>query len=124
MKLEILPYDKVFLNFNDFKLSKDYIERDELYHEGWLHIVSNNNDALVYIMPGSTHNLPEALWISVLEVRHKGVGFGTQVIFFLKEMAKKLGFDALALHALDGNARMFYHHLGFCDYGEEEILFF
>lgn len=126
MRLEILSYEEVLADFDDFKLPKIYITRDELYHAGWIHLVSddNSNDALVYIMPGSYHDLFNALWVSVLEVRRKHDGFGTKTIETLKFIAKKLGFEALALHALDENAKMFYHKLGFGDFGENEILYF
>lgn len=126
MELEILPYEDVLADFDDFKLPKVYITRDTLYQQGWIHITSDDssNDALAYIMPGSYHDLFDALWISVLEVRRKGDGFGTYTINVLKNIAKKLGFKALALHALDEKARMFYHKVGFGDYGENEILYF
>lgn len=126
LNLEIIPYEEVLADFDDFELPKQYITKSDLYHQGWIHLTSadSTNDALVYIMPGSYHDLPDALWISVLEVRRKGDGFGTMTINALKDIAKQLGLKALALHALDEKARMFYHKVGFGDFGEDEILYF
>lgn len=121
MQLEIIPYEEVYTEYGDFELPKKYIEKSSLYHQGWLHIVGDGNDALVYIMPGSYHNYPDALWVSVLEVRRKGGGFGAKVIDELEDLAKGLGLKAIALHALDERARMFYHKCGFGDFGEDEI---
>lgn len=124
MQLEIIPYEEVYTEYDGFELPRMYIEKSDLYHQGWLHIFDDSNDALVYIMPGSYHNYPDALWVSVLEVRRKGDGFGTKAIGELADLAKRLGCKAIALHALDDKARMFYHKCGFCDFGEDEIKYF
>lgn len=128
MQLEFVPAGLALENYgSDFSLLGEYINRDAtLYGEDWLHLSDDDytNDAFVYLMPGSTHGYEDCLWISVFEVRSKGQGFGSRVILALTELAKTMGMRGIALHALDGDARMFYHKVGFVDDGENEILLF
>lgn len=126
MKVEVISfYDVLKYYKDDFPLAVSYINRDKMYTCDWVHFTAddNTNDAFVYLMPGHLHNIKDSLWVSVLEVRTKGTGFGSQVIEALKIYAKKLGFKSISLHALDAKAKMFYHKNGFGDNGEDEILF-
>lgn len=100
----------------------EYINRDKMYREKWTHLTNDDytNDAFIYIMPSETHNIQNGIWISVLEVGDKGKGFGHEVISYISDIAKKLGKNYLALHALNKTAKLFYISNGFTQLNDKD----
>lgn len=123
MHIDFIDSVWVKQNYYDrFPMCVEYINRDKMYCEKWIHLTNDDytNDAFIYIMPSETHNIQNGIWISVLEVGDKGKGFGHEVISYVSDIAKKLGKNCLALHALNKTAKLFYISNSFTQLNDED----
>ena len=114
LHIDFLSPEQV-LEYRGFSLPQNYIKYDSLYNQNWIHLTNDDytNDAFVYVMPGEIHDIPNGLWVSVFEVRNKGNGFGSECLDYIKELARGLNKNAVALHALDDSVQHFYIKNGF-----------
>lgn len=97
----------------DFPLAVSFMKRNSAHLTGWVHFLTDDNEALVRLVLRNTGTL----WISIIEVRHKGEGFGSQVLDELKKFAKTTSFTSLSLYSTQ-DAKSFYKKHGFCEDGD------